>query len=144
MNSDPSWNDIEVAISAASVPGEGGHKIMGYIHGQRVNPGHDPNMKYVIYRLVRISFHLSCWLILILAVRTRIRSCYPLLLMNLIFVFFVRMYSQRIQLRLPAASAAKDTAAERTGPINKPDDKNDDTQSPLSMKPFIFPDTSIL
>ena len=64
--------------------------------------------------------------------------------MNLIFVFFVRMYSQRIQLRLPAASAAKDTAAERTGPINKPDDKNDDTQGPLSKKPFIFPDTSVL
>ena len=73
MNSDPSWKDIEVIVSdVSSVLGEGEHRIMDYIRRQRVNPGHDPNMKYVIYKLVRISFHLSCWLILILAVRTQI------------------------------------------------------------------------
>lgn len=35
-------------------------------------------------------------------------------------------------------------AADCTGPINKPDDKNDDAKSPPSKKPFIFLDTSVL
>ena len=66
------------------------------------------------------------------------------LLVNLIFLFFVRLYLQRIKVRLPAASAAKNTAAECTGLINKPDDKNGDTKSPPSKKPIIFLKTSVL
>ncbi len=51
VNTEPSWQNINIILSDASVPGEGEHKIMDYIRKQRLEPSHDPNLEHVIYGL---------------------------------------------------------------------------------------------
>lgn len=51
INSEPAWQQINVILSDASVPGEGEHKIVDYIRKQRLELNYDPNQQNVIYGL---------------------------------------------------------------------------------------------
>ncbi|KAJ1915500.1 5'-3' exoribonuclease 2 [Mycoemilia scoparia] len=51
LNTDPSWKNLKIIISDASVPGEGEHKIMHFVRCSHMSPAHDPNTTHVIYGL---------------------------------------------------------------------------------------------
>jgi 5'-3' exoribonuclease 2 len=51
LSTDPSWANLKVIISDASIPGEGEHKIMAFIRSQRRSQEYDPNTSHVIYGL---------------------------------------------------------------------------------------------
>jgi 5'-3' exoribonuclease 2 len=51
MNKNPAWRNIKVIFSDASIPGEGEHKIMGFIRGERSQPDFNPNQKHILHGL---------------------------------------------------------------------------------------------
>lgn len=51
MNTDAYWKTIKVVFSDASEPGEGEHKIMGYIRHQRTQTNYDPNQRHILHGL---------------------------------------------------------------------------------------------
>jgi 5'-3' exoribonuclease 1 len=51
LESDRSWQDLEVIVSGAEVPGEGEHKIMEYIRQLKEQKRMPPNTRHCIYGL---------------------------------------------------------------------------------------------
>lgn len=43
------WKGLRIIYSDASVPGEGEHKLLEYIRGQREDPHYNPNVRHCIY-----------------------------------------------------------------------------------------------
>jgi 5'-3' exoribonuclease 2 len=48
-NNDEMWKGLTLIFSDAFVPGEGEHKILDFIRGQRAQPGYNPNVRHCLY-----------------------------------------------------------------------------------------------
>lgn len=51
LSTDAGWENLQVIISDATVPGEGEHKIMNFIRSQRSDPEYDSNVTHCIHGL---------------------------------------------------------------------------------------------
>ena len=51
IKEDPIWRRFKVIFSGHEVPGEGEHKIIGYIRNMKMQRGYDPNTRHVMYGL---------------------------------------------------------------------------------------------
>ncbi|KAI5122154.1 hypothetical protein M0805_007053 [Coniferiporia weirii] len=128
MNKDPSWKQLEVIISDASVPGEGEHKIMDFIRRQRTNPGHDPNTRHVIYGLDADLIMLS------------LATHEPHFRVLREDVFFQDTSPTACRI----CGQEGHYAAQCTGEKKIKADEHDTKNAPITKKPFIFLDVSIL